>query len=249
MRELFFSILIVFSLTDANCQIAKTRSAQVSTDVQTDTIFISREKGKDYYHKVYIEQNRQSPFYKELTDFKMDKFELDEYEENCRELKKRFPAPLKKFNLQGLPKEWIPLYKYKGKYYVYYPSEEGNEGRRIITDSTMVYWFMDGPRPEPFLNAKRIQENIWYLSINSYFKNMTAFKNRPDAKLIIHIIDPKNKIAVWEDKSQPVDERYELYIPKEYAGNFDMVVNYCLQSKTGEFQFDTIDYAALLKGH
>lgn len=245
MRELFFSILIVFSLTGANYHKLKTQLAKVHIETHADTIFISR----DYYHKVYVEQNRQSPFYSNLMDFKMDKSELDEYKGNYRSLKKDFPAPLTKYDLQGLPKEWIPLYKYKGKYYVYSPSEEGNEGRRIITDSTMVYWFMDGPNPQPLLSVKRIKENIWYLNVNSYFKHINGFPDRPDAKLIIHIIDPKNKIAIWEDKNQPETDRYELYIPKACAQDFDMIVNRSLQTKVPEFQFDKIDYNALLKGH
>ncbi|MBS1530910.1 MAG: hypothetical protein JSU01_11415 [Bacteroidetes bacterium] len=243
MRELIFSILTVPLLLSINHQNAGSRSAQVSTNVNIDTIFIS----KDQYHRVYIEQNRRSPLYTELMDFKMDKSELDEYKGNYRDLKKHFPAPLTKYDLQGLSREWIPLYKYKGKYYIYSPSEEGNEGRRIITDSTMVYWFMDGPNPQPLLGVRRVKGNTWYLNVNSYFKNISGFPNRPDAKLIIHIIDPKNKIAVWEDKSQPQADRYELLISKDYAKNFDMIVNRSIQTKVPEFQFDKIDYAALLK--
>jgi hypothetical protein len=249
MRELIFVALLASFVTGTNYRKATLQAARRHDVRQTDTIFISREKSKDYYHKVYIEKNRLSPFYKDLMDFKMEKFELEAYKQNCLELKKHFPSHLKKYDLTGLPKEWIPLYKYKGKYYIYYPSEEGNMGRRIITDSSMVYWFMDGPDPEPILSAKKINENNWYLDINSYCKNISGLKDRPDAKLTIHIIDPKNKIAVWEDASQPKVDRYELYVPKIYAKNFDMIVNYCLQNKTEEFEFDNIDYPTLLKGY
>jgi hypothetical protein len=54
-------------------------------------------------------------------------------------------------------------------------------------------------------------------------------------------------IAVWEDLGQPLPYCYGLYIAREKANNFDMIVNYCAQNKVDEFEFDKIDYPALLK--
>ena len=39
---------------------------------------------------------------------------------------------------------------------------------------------------------------------------------------------------------------YELYIPAESANYYDMVVNYCDNSKTLELEFDKIDYKELI---
>ena len=208
-----------------------------------DTVFISKGIISKYCHAVYIEPNHQSKKYETVLDFKMDCNENEEYLENYRALKKRIKYPLKTYNLINLPKEWVPLYRYKSKYYTYYPSDPGNLGRRILTDSTMIYWYMDGPSLKPFRTVKQINGCTWYFKIHP-----TRLDNN-DAELIIHVIGSKNKIAVWENTSAPAAYRYELYVPRENAGNFDMIVNECKQNKEPEFLFDEIDFAALLKGN
>ncbi|MEB0303024.1 hypothetical protein, partial [Mucilaginibacter sp. 5C4] len=62
------------------------------------------------------------------------------------------------------------------------------------------------------------------------------------------IIDPKNMVTVWEDTSLPFDYRYTLYVAKEHAAKFDMVVNYSKMDKMPEFDFDKINYKKLIKG-
>ena len=211
---------------------------------KSDTIFIEREKGKDYYCKVYIEKKRQSGTYRLLIDFTMNKFENDEYKEQLNAMKKKLPGTLSKYHLADLPKEWLPLYRYKGKYYVYSPGEEGTEGRRFLTDSTMVYWFMDGPYPVPLSSAVAINPQTWHLELHSFSDGAHA------VNLSIHIIAPKTKMAIWEDDDKPESTRYELFIPKESVKDFDMIVARCDKIKTAEFgSFDQIDYKALLAGH
>jgi hypothetical protein len=243
MRTSILSILIISWIFAAG------RHAYVPEHLGTrfpksDTIFIEREKTKDYYCKTYIEKNRESILYEQLIDFSMENWEKERYSYGLKELKKNRLHVLKKYKLTGLPREWLPLYRYKGKYYVYSPGEEGTEGRRFLTDSTMVYWFGDEVSPQPILSAQAVNLQTWYLNIRSYFEQ------RRNSKLIIHIIDPKTKIAVWEDDNQPDADRYELYIPKESVKDFDMIVSRCDNIKTAPFgSFDQIDYKALLAGH
>ncbi|WP_121197150.1 hypothetical protein [Mucilaginibacter gracilis] len=208
----------------------------------TDTTFISRKKTKDYYWAIYIEKNRQSKKYKNLLDFKMNKWDAKNYKESLDSLKKRKIIKIKA--LAGLPKEWLPLYLYKGKYYIYYPCEWDNGDRRILTDSTLVDPSMEGPIPRPLQTVKKINANTYYLQLKAFYSI-----GPPISTLIIHIIDAKNNIAVWEDTSQQGPYRYGLYVAKQSAANFDMVVNYCDNNRVPEFEFDKIDYTALLKGH
>jgi hypothetical protein len=208
-----------------------------------DTDFISREVSKDNYCAVYIEKNRKSPLYEDLLGFIGDSSENQWYKENYKVIKKYNPNPFKIYNISGLPNDWVPLYKYKNKYYIYFPSEPGAMDRRIITDSAMVYWYMDGRYPEPFQSVEKINDHTWSFKIH-VFNSFTEYE-----KTIIHIIDPINKIAVWEDPSETDPNKYELYIPKENAWKFDMVVNFCRENKTAEFMFDQPDYKTLLRGH
>jgi len=205
-----------------------------------DTTFLLRETGKDYYHTVYIEKNRQSEAYRHLINFKMSDDEKIDYLDVCRNLTQKVKHPLAKRHLTGLPSQWIPIYLYHNRYYLYHPSEDGNKDRRIITDSTVVYWSMESPYPE----VLKLQHH----SGNTYvFKTSHYMQGQPASKLVIHIIDPVNQIAVWEDASQSGAYHYGLYISREKARNLDMIVNYCRQSKAPEFQFDRINYASLLK--
>lgn len=205
-----------------------------------DTLFLVREITKDYYHAVYIEKNRQSAEYKRLLNFKMDTTEAAGYHESYLSFKQKVKSRLKKASIAGLPTQWMPAYRYQNKYYIYSPSEWGNIDRRIITDSTIVYWDMEDPFPE-------------LLSLTGHIGNTYTFKTShymsgaKSSKLVIHIVDTVTKLAVWEDFSQPLPYRYGLYIPRGQATRLDMIVNYCAQNKVFEFQFDKIDYAALLK--
>ena len=137
----------------------------------------------------------------------------------------------------------MPLYLYKNNYYIYPGPESGAEGRVAVTDSTLNYWYMDGSYPEPFKSVEKLNKYTWRFEIDPNY-NTADLK-----KITIHIIDPKNKIAVWEDSSMKGNNRYGLYIPKEYATNFDMVVNFCSETKPAPFIFDETDYESLLNSH
>ncbi len=234
------ALLLLYLLVQQSSMAKKGKLFYRSNSKTHDTIFISREVIKDNYCAVYIEQNRQSRTYHNLLDFTIDSDETVLYKQNYDAVKKRHPAALKTFNLLGLPKEWLPLYQYKNKFYLYYPSEAGNMGRRFITGSTLVYWYMDGPYPYPIQTIRKINAHTWYVKARDYIVT------RGTKQLIIHIIDPTNNIAVWEDTSIKGEGRYELYVPKENAGNFDMIVNFCKENKTAEFLFDKPNYKALL---
>jgi len=205
-----------------------------------DTIFLLREAGKDCRHIIYVEKKRQSIFYTKLLDFKMDEPDTNAYIRNCRAFDKDLFKPVKKFRLFGFARQWLPVYKYKHKYYLYYPGDTGLENRKMVTDSTICYSNMDGWLPEQMLSVKNPDKNTWTFRMSSF--------NMARSTLIIHIIDNKTKLAVWEDDSIGGPYRFGLYVPREYAKNFDMIVNYTNGDLPDEFEFNKIDFKALLKG-
>jgi len=241
MRSWIFITLAAVFLTGVVPNGGDSQLSHKTMTAKVDTNFILKEKTGDYYHIVFIERNRKSEYYNRLMDFSMSEFGLQDYKGNLTGLKKRYPKHLKKYNLPGLPKEWIPLYAYKGKYYVYIPMEAGELGRKIITDSTLIYWFMDGRYPERIQSFKKTGKNVWNFQIHS------PYIDQKNVQIIIHIIDPINQIAIWENTGYHGNGRYELYIPKNKAKNFDVIVNECKQGKLGEFNFDSVDYRSLLK--
>jgi hypothetical protein len=207
-----------------------------------DTTFLLREVKKDFYHAVFIEKNREAKLYKRLLDFKYDHDDSIAYNENYKILKVKFKKPLTKYDIAALKQGWLPLYAYKGKYYLYAPSDWGNAGRRMFTDSTLIYWDMEGPDPKPLMSLKKINDRKYSLTSQPFYQFV---KN---SNINVYIIDPKNKVAVWEDTALPAAYRYGLFVPVQYAHNFDMVHNYCKTDKMPEFEFDKIDFKALIKG-
>jgi hypothetical protein len=239
MKALTLTALILVCLIGAKYP-KDTSPGAKQTSKPGDTAFLLKEVGKDYRHIIYVEKNRQSIFYTKLLDFKMDQSDTNAYIQNCRAFDEDLRKPVKKFRLWGLARQWLPVYKYKGKYYLYYPGDTGVENRKMITDSTICYSNMDGWLPEQMLSVKQSDNKTWVFGMSSFGKAKST--------LTIHIIDNKTKLAVWEDDNRSAAYRYGLYVPRDYAAKFDMVVNYTNGDLPDEFEFDKIDFKALLKG-
>jgi len=202
-------------------------------------MFLLKEHHADYYQVAYIENNRNSADYKNLLDFRLDSDENEEYRENCKALYKNAVKGFKKYKMTGLPRQWLPVYKHASKYYLYSPSEEGAEGRLMITDTAVCFMYLDGYYPEQILSATNEGAGKWRLSTFS-----ATYGRHP---IIVHTIDAKTHLAVWGNLYKG-DHRYNLYVPREYAYNFDMVVNRGRGNvKVREFNFDKIDFQKISK--
>jgi len=239
MKTFTFAGLLFLCLTGVtNHHAALTVLSHV--DKSIDTIFLLKEDYKGYYQVAYIEKNRNSHDYKNLLDFRLDSNENEEYRENCKALYKNAVKGTKKYKMTGLPRQWLPVYEHAGKYYLYSPSEDGAQGRLMVTDTTVCFMYLDGYYPEQILSATNEGAGNWRLS---------AFSSKGKHPIIIHTIDAKTHLAVWGELNKG-DNWYNLYVPREYANSFDMVVNRGRGNvKVAEFIFDKIDFQKLLKKH
>jgi hypothetical protein len=238
MKALTFTGLLLLCLVVGKySNTASTGSSNIHKP--TDTTFLVKNHSADYYQVVYIEKNRSSSAYKDLLNFRLDSNENEEYHENCNALYKKAVSGAKKYKMNGLPRLWLPVYNYAGKYYLYSPSEDGIQGRLMLTDTTVCFMYMDGYYPEQILSATNQGEKNWSLNVFSLINGRH--------RIIVHTVDPKTHLAVWGNLNRG-DNRYQLYVPREYANNFDMVVNSNRGNvKVGEFNFDEIDFQKLLK--
>lgn len=246
----FFSTLLLYFITNTGFVKTSLETSVSKNNKITDTFFLRKlvfdtvYEGTPYhiYNNIYIDTNRNSLNHKALADFSFTPTQnLDEYNERIKKRK----IQLNKINTLGLPTEWIPLYLYKNKYYVYMPSEQGLLLRRIINDSLLIFWFMDGPMPYVLQSVTQTDNENWLVKSKDHFVRMEGFI-RPEI-LNIHMIDPVNKIAVWEYKSENEKEyKYELCIPKERIKNFDIIVNDS-NEKAAEFEFEKPDFKKLMK--
>ncbi len=185
-----------------------------------DTLFLRREvdtleSGWVDYNYVYIEKDRTSKFYSWLTSFQFHEF-------NIRSLESygitgvTSSADFNENTQSGLPKNWIPLYQLNGEYYIYKPSDFGNAGRRILTDSLFIKWYMDGPMPFKIISQ---QQNA-----DTHKFDLEVYDDTVE-KLRIHLIDKKRQIYWFENPDEEKPSRKRLYIPAERAYEYELIVN------------------------
>ncbi|MFD0763683.1 hypothetical protein ACFQZI_02375 [Mucilaginibacter lutimaris] len=242
MKKVIFLFILFAACKSPEKKVVTVEKDTLQKTKAADTNFIVREAKRDFYHAVYIEKDRNAAQYKWLLGFKYDHYDSINYKETYKIMKIKHPKPLRKYDLAGLPKQWVPLNLYKGKYYLYAPSDGGNTRIKAITDSTIIYYDMDGPTVQALLNFKKLKANKYFLKSPPFYQFVRS------SNVTIYVIDPQNMITVWEDASLPLAYRYTMYVAKEHATNFDMVVNYCKTDKMPEYDFEKIDYKKLIKG-
>lgn len=241
--------LILFVLFIVCCSHKASSKSDINRSL-TDTVFLKRvvrdivymDLTNHAYNAVYIDTNRNSAYYKQIADFLFDKYEnLDYYN---IEFKKR-DIHLKKTAIYDLPTEWIPLYLYKNKYYLYAPGDWGNMIRQMLTDSLLIQWGMEGPCPYVLNAVKKIDSDTYSIFSKNYF--YPSHSTGIHEIINIYFINPERKIAVWEYMNEKREEyRYALFVAKENSKDFDIIVNYSTE-KTEEFIFERPDFLTLLK--
>jgi hypothetical protein len=213
--------------------------------VRNDTVFLLEKyypngDGKPWYHAVFIDTNKKSRFYDQISDFNMNEYHQSHYNwsvENLREKK----IALTKRKITGLPLRWIILYQYKGNFYTYKPSEFSPHLMVNITDTAFIDKVVEGPVANKIIDFTQTDDKTFQFKLTgAYAQNRT---------LIIHIIDNKNGIAVFEDSYYRFGEeekRFYLMISADKIKNLPIIVNYCAEMRTNEFDFDEPDFDKLL---
>lgn len=212
-----------------------------------DTLFLEREKSVVYYHALFIDKNKSSKFYDEISCFgngTMEDYEEEFYNSSLKYLKAN-NIILKRKIINELPSKWIIIYQYKGKFYTYCPSDFMYHYKINITDTAFIDYMVEGPVANKIIDFTKIDDSTFRFHLTGLCK-----QNR---ELVIHIIDSKNGIAVFEDKyintfggEKEEDARTTLMIDVNKIRNFPIIVNYCEQSKQNEFEFDKPDYKKLI---
>jgi len=205
---------------------------------KVDTIFLKKRTSPGD-NIVYIEQNRNSKFYKKILDFKLDTYDSAQFAQTRLDLEKQgVRYHNKKSALQGLPRKWVAVHRYKRSYHLYFPADFGVANRKMITDSTICYSNMDGFNPEAIVSLAKRGNNTWDFKVES----AAGLSDH----ILIHIIDRKTMLAVWE-KPDKYNPQFDLCVPAQNAKNFDMIVNDSNGELPDEFEFDPINFKQLLK--
>lgn len=203
-----------------------------------DTNFIVREiktiHDRTIYHAVFIDSRKTSPYYEKIivgySKLKPDTCftsHLPDLDENIE---------IDQGALRELPKNWCPLELYKGEYYLF----TRNFNKTIIRDSAVVFGSTGESAAVKLYSLKKIRKQTFQLKVAFYPKGIET--------IIIHIINPRKQVAIFEYR-RPNEEpiSYRLMVGEKGARSFPIIVDYSPQIKPQIFMFDNPDYEALLK--
>lgn len=208
-----------------------------------DTLFFERVITDSFYHRIFVDDNKNSKFYSSVSDFTITGFDKDTYKRSLNYLysKKLFP---KKKILNEIPGEWVMLETYKNKVYVNSPCDFYFHYKAKFTDSVFINW--DGEGPEATYIERIVKEDsVTY----HYFLKSQTYKNW---KLSVKYIDKEKGVAVFRTQFfdplfKKTDLRYQLMVEVKKMRNIPLVVNYCDYAKAGELEFDQVDYSTIFK--
>ncbi|WP_285058172.1 hypothetical protein [Pedobacter ginsengisoli] len=205
---------------------------------QLDTVFL-KPRDKEG-HAIFIDPNPNSAYYARIADTAYTRKDR-EHKESIRRLKSFKVKANKPLRITDIPLNWCKLSLYKGKYYLYAPSD-WSYTRVSLSDSIFIEMGMERMIYGTSSFSKTGE--------NSYKISTVADYNGSKSSIDIHVIDPEKGIAVFEYLKLANDPsgRYELMIDVNKIKQFPVIVNYTPQHKEIEFNFDSPDFGALLKG-
>jgi hypothetical protein len=213
--------------------IVGSRVALSQSQQKGDTVFILNERD----HKIFIDTNKESKFYDKVSNFTFTKFGQQSYDRSLAFLKKEKLKLIKvKPNIPW--KKWIPLMAYKGKFYVYHPSDFYFHFMKSINDSTFIDWTGEGPVANKIIAHKKTGKNSYQLLVSG---------ENAKARRINIQIDPKNGTAVFREVIDGHEDQPYVMIAAEKIRTVPIIVNYSPTEKQEELQFDHVTFPVEVK--
>lgn len=232
MQKTIFILLLLTACSNTRAQFT-----------MNDTLFFERVKTDSFYHRIFVDDNKNSKFYSAVSDFTITGFDKDTYKRSLNYLYSKKLSPKKKI-LNEIPGEWVMLESYKNKVYVNSPCDFYFHYRAKFTDSVFINW--DGEGPEATYIERIVKEDsVTY----HYFLKSRTYKNW---KLSVKYIDKEKGIALFRTQFfDPVlkktDLGYQLMVEVKKMRNIPLLVNYCDYQKKFELEFDKVDYSTIFK--
>ncbi|MCF6403736.1 hypothetical protein L3C95_12670 [Chitinophaga filiformis] len=201
-----------------------------------DTVFLLREKRTTGYHAVFIDTNPASGYYKAISDFSFTGDDKKIYANTLALVKDK---RLTRFTSKEFPRRWIQVYQHKEKFYVYHPSDFMYHSMVRVTDSTYIDYCGEGPLANRIISFSKVDSTTYRFTLKSPYTGIH--------KVVVHIIDPKRGIAVFEESVETGEKYYNLMVTADKVRGLPVVVNYSPDQKEVEFDFDEPDYWKLVE--
>jgi len=203
-----------------------------------DTIFIRKDSLKGVSQSIFIETNKNSKFYKNITSFKFGMFDKESYDESLDYLKKN-KIKLKKQKTFLLSKKWIALKLYSEQFYAYYPCDFYSYYQVSVNDTTYIDWTGEGPIANKILSQKKLNDTTFKIKVTGILEQ--------DRTITINIIDKPRGIAVFTEETAQNGKKQFLMIMADQIKTVPFIVNNCETSKQSELKFEEPNFDKLLK--
>ncbi len=202
----------------------------------SDTVFIRKDSIKGFSQSIFIETNKNSKYYNDITSFTFGVFDKESYDNSLEYIKtNKLKLQKQKTVLPAL--NWITLKQYKGQFYAYYPCDFYTYFQASINDTTFIVWTGVGPVANQIASQKKINKMVYELKLNGIYDK--------DRIIRINIIDETKGIAVFTETT-PNGKTYYLMIMANKIKTVPFIVNNCETQKQIELDFEEPNYAKLL---
>jgi|GEM_PF-3000322 len=111
-------------------------------------------------------------------------------------------------------------------------------GQTIVKNTTFIDWTGEGPVAIKIIEQNKIDSMTYKFKLTGIYNHYR--------KIIIHIIELKKGIAVFEKITNGTGKSYYLMIAADKIKSVPIIENYCTTQKLTELQFDEPNFKSLL---
>jgi len=191
-----------------------------------DTVFLVNTRTSTFYDMLYIDPHPSAEVYRQVGDFSRT--------EDANEYPGGNDTPLKKWKID-LSEKWVPLVIYKGKYFVELNGWACCKTR--ILDSVVMVSHMEVD-VGVISGYHRINRNKFEFDL--------SFEYRPNWKLLVHLIDPGQGIAVFEERWDNL-VNFRLMVQANRIRNFPVIVGKSSEVTAPYRGYDVPNYDSLFR--
>ena len=239
MRQLAILLILISFFLSAKGQ--EFEYLKPSLDDSCEVIKKVVDKENYFEQLTYIDRKVSSKPKEIVSDFTLSDKKMYQIKSSFEEIRNHQNLEINKFDSE-LPEKWINIYKYKGEW-MFYNDIEFND-KFILTDSLLINFDMDGLYSDVIINLKKKGNQYTFRIVGLAWGNHQA---NSEYELIIHIIDPTYKIAVWEFHRND-REYFSLKAPADMIGKFPIVNILATDLIANESEmFDKVDLKKLIK--
>jgi hypothetical protein len=228
MKPTFYILTLFIILTCQNV---------FGQQLKPGTVFIRKDSLKGVSQSIFIETNKNSKYYENITSFKFGEFDKESFDNSLDYLKKN-QIKLKKQKTILPSNKWVTLKQYNGQFYAYHPCDFFTYYKVSINDTTYIDWTGEGPVANKIESERKLSETTFEIKVTGIYEQ--------DRTITINLIDKAKGIAVFTEKTAQNEKKHFLMIMADKIKSVPFIVNNCETSKQRELNFEETNFEKLI---